>query len=207
MTNHPNPDQAFAADLVAALAALSDIPKGEQANAGKKIYRYFDLAGLHAATRPVLAAHNLAATQDVTSDGSSVTVETVLVHASGATWRSGAITMRCGTDPQAIGSAITYARRYSLSATLGVAGDADDDGAAARDGAERWAARPVDPPPAHPEAEALFARLMAASDATKQAVKALAADRGEKLTRQALENDAWRADVTELVETIEGGES
>jgi hypothetical protein len=62
----------------------------------------------------------------------AVVVTTLLAHASGE-WIETRLAMGLeSTDPQAIGSALTYARRYGLCALVGVApGDVDDDAAAA----------------------------------------------------------------------------
>jgi hypothetical protein len=62
-----------------------------------------------------------------------VSVSTLVVHVSGAVHQSPPLRLTAPNDPQKVGSAVTYARRYSLMATLGIAAaDEDDDGAAAR---------------------------------------------------------------------------
>ncbi len=54
----------------------------------------------------------------------------MLMHESGE-WIAGTITMQASKDnPQAVGSALTYARRYSLMAIVGIASE-DDDGTSA----------------------------------------------------------------------------
>jgi hypothetical protein len=59
-------------------------------------------------------------------EGNSV-LETTLYHTSGE-WISGTqLVNPVKNDPQGLGSAITYARRYSLSAILGLVSDDDDD--------------------------------------------------------------------------------
>ena len=53
--------------------------------------------------------------------------ETMLIHKSGE-WISGYLPIKPKVDdPQGMGSAITYARRYALSAMLGIVADDDDD--------------------------------------------------------------------------------
>ena len=65
-------------------------------------------------------------------DGQQITITTILMHESGEWMESEPFTLKATKiDPQGAGSAVTYGRRYSLSAILGVAWDADDDGAAA----------------------------------------------------------------------------
>jgi hypothetical protein len=56
-----------------------------------------------------------------------MTMSTVLMHSSGE-WLSGQYPIKpTKNDPQGIGAAITYARRYSLAAMVGVVSDEDDD--------------------------------------------------------------------------------
>lgn len=93
---------------------------------------YASLQSVWDSARAVLAPHGLAISQGFTeSNGESVTVTTTLVHKSGQ-WIRSALTMKPQrADPQGIGSAITYGRRYGLSAMLGIVADEDDDGNAA----------------------------------------------------------------------------
>ena len=64
-------------------------------------------------------------------NGETVTVETRLMHTSGQ-WIESSLTMKpAKADPQGVGSAVTYARRYALAAILGLVADEDDDGNAA----------------------------------------------------------------------------
>jgi hypothetical protein len=80
-------------------------------------------------------------------NGVGVAVRTMLLHTSGQ-WIASRYVMPIGDKltPQAIGSAITYARRYALSAIVGIAPDDDDDGNAASVTPARQEA-PTPPPP------------------------------------------------------------
>jgi hypothetical protein len=92
--------------------------------------KYADLASVWEAVREPLTSNGLAVTQvpDV-QDGKSVLV-TMLMHSSGE-WISGTYPIvPIKNDPQGVGSAITYARRYALQSLAGVCPD-DDDGNAA----------------------------------------------------------------------------
>lgn len=121
------PDRIPAADLVAALGALANINKTGDVQAGQRSYRYVELDELLDAARPILAGHNLALTQDVaTDDTGALAVTTILWHTSGETFRFGPLRSHQPDAPQALGSLISYWRRYSAMAALGVAG-ADDD--------------------------------------------------------------------------------
>lgn len=94
--------------------------------------RYADLASVWDACRAPLSSHGLAVIQ-TTEPGAEggIVLETMLTHVSGQ-WISGSIPVACNIgNPQAIGSALTYARRYGLAAIVGVCPDDDDDAEAA----------------------------------------------------------------------------
>lgn len=92
--------------------------------------KYADLASVVAACKEALAANGLSVIQIPSADGPKVRVRTILLHESGE-YVSGILEMVAQQNtPQSIGSCITYARRYALSAFVGVAPD-DDDGNAA----------------------------------------------------------------------------
>lgn len=65
----------------------------------------------------------------VNNEQGNVGVETLLLHTSGEYIHYDALFMKPEKPtPQAIGSAITYSRRYSISAIFGITSDEDDDG-------------------------------------------------------------------------------
>jgi hypothetical protein len=127
------------AELSAALAkaqgAFTPVTKSKTAQVrsdkGNYSYTYSTLDELIAATRPALSANGLACIQHARTDGQRVVVVTELLHTSGQRLAFPEIALPAGGTPQSIGSALTYARRYSLSASLGVAAEEDDDGQAA----------------------------------------------------------------------------
>lgn len=86
--------------------------------------RYTTLEDLVDAVTPVLQKHGLAVSQFPTGDGC---LTTYLMHASGQYVSHETKMFLAKTDPQGLGSAITYARRNSLAAVLGIAADVDDD--------------------------------------------------------------------------------
>lgn len=91
--------------------------------------KYADLASIRDACRP-LAKFGIAFLQPTRAEGPHVTVTTLLLHSSGE-WISADLTLTAGQNtPQAVGSAITYGRRYGLAAMVGIAPE-DDDGEAA----------------------------------------------------------------------------
>jgi hypothetical protein len=93
--------------------------------------RYADLASLIAATRPALSKYELALIQIPQLNGSGAIITTLLSHSSGEWLASDLKLPASKVDAQGIGSAITYARRYSYQAILNIAAEEDDDGNAA----------------------------------------------------------------------------
>lgn len=124
---------------------------------------YADLASVWEAIREPLATNGLSILQQASTDKQGVTVVTTLLHASGEFIRDRCWLPVSKPDAHGYGSAITYARRYSLSALVGVAADDDDGNAAAAVAAKtaprQEAARTVKEKPAdEPDAAALRAR-------------------------------------------------
>ena len=93
--------------------------------------RYADLAACIAAVDGPLLDNGIALTQETFESETGVTVETVFLHESGELLRGGKLHVPAiKHDPQGYGSALSYARRYSLMAACGIAAE-DDDGQAA----------------------------------------------------------------------------
>jgi hypothetical protein len=93
--------------------------------------QYVDLAGCVEAVMDALNHEGIALVQRSHECDSGVNVETVFIHESGETMSAGTLHVPASKhDPQGYGSALTYARRYSLMAACGIA-PADDDGNAA----------------------------------------------------------------------------
>lgn len=115
------------AALVAAQSEMRNVPK----TAVNPHFRnkYATLDSIVAMARPILNKHGLAVTQAVTTGD---VLETIIHHSSGERATVGQMTLRLDKPSmQGLGSAITYARRYSLGAVLGITTDDDDDGNAA----------------------------------------------------------------------------
>ena len=131
---------------------------------------YADLASVVDAVRKPLAENNLAVCQtfNASADASTVTIETTLLHSSGQ-FITGELTLRpVKADPQGIGSACTYGRRYSLMAICGLAAEDDDGNAATHGKAEPAnAAAPKPAPPAKPADNKKDGRAVLIEMATK----------------------------------------
>lgn len=93
--------------------------------------RYADLPAVFEACREALTANEIAVSQiPLVVDGRQI-LRTILMHSSGE-WLAGDYLLKpTKDDPQGMGSALTYARRYSLASMVGVVSEDDDDGNAA----------------------------------------------------------------------------
>jgi hypothetical protein len=95
--------------------------------------KYADLSACIEAVIDALGANEIALVQKTHNDSTGVTVETVFLHSSGESFASGMLHVPASKqDPQGYGSALTYARRYSLMAACGIAPEDDDGNAASK---------------------------------------------------------------------------
>jgi hypothetical protein len=122
------------------MRVLNEVPNfvtDETAQAGNRTYKYLNLATILKAIKPVFEKHGLAFSQRVTFNNTGEarqvigTVETIIFDNEEQMVACSYPFFVTG-DPQQVGSAITYARRYSLYAVLGIFPDKDDDGAYAK---------------------------------------------------------------------------
>lgn len=111
--------------LVAAQAEFDPVTKAAQANYGK----YATLDEIIEKTRPILNRHGLVVTQfpEVAETGQPL-LRTTITHTSGESVSHAMPLLLQKQDMQALGSAITYARRYAWASALGIAAEEDDDG-------------------------------------------------------------------------------
>lgn len=95
--------------------------------------KYVDLAGCVEAVIDALNENGIALVQHTHESDTGVIVETMFVHESGETMSCGKLHVPAAKqDPQGYGSALTYARRYSLMAACGIAPEDDDGNAASK---------------------------------------------------------------------------
>lgn len=127
-------------ELAAALAGFQKVvgsPKKSAENPafkreGKSL-KYADLDAIIKVITPALSENGLSQMQFTSSDieTKTVTVNTMLLHSSGQFMISDDLVLPAENfgkfNAQTIGSSITYGRRYSLSAMLGIASEDDDD--------------------------------------------------------------------------------
>lgn len=96
--------------------------------------KYAPLEEIIKVATPTMASNGLSHFQSTSSDGDSVVVTTVLMHTSGEFIESDPLRLPMGkATAQGAGSSLTYARRYSLCAILGIAAEEDDDANGASD--------------------------------------------------------------------------
>jgi len=119
---------------------------------------YADLASVWDACRAALSANGLSVSQHPgrLEDGSA-TVTTILLHKSGQHIASVCAALPRDQSPAAVGSVVTYLRRYALAAAVGVAPE-DDDGQAAHHAAPLAQSQRA-PAPAQRVAEAFGGRI------------------------------------------------
>ena len=127
--NHSESMSKIAPAICAAQAELQSAPR-ESSNPFFNS-KYADLATCMETLRPVLSKNGLAIVQLPGNGDAVVTVETVLLHSSGEWVSAVAGCKPKDMSPQAVGSAITYLRRYGL-AIIGLVTEADDDGNSAQ---------------------------------------------------------------------------
>lgn len=91
--------------------------------------KYVTLEGVQKAIDEAIQETGLSYFQQIRNTENGVSVNTIIVHESGQALQSGWLALNpVKQDPQGYGSAITYARRYQLSAMFGISSDLDDDG-------------------------------------------------------------------------------
>jgi hypothetical protein len=136
--------------LAAALAKAQGQMKFAAKDANNPFFKskYADLASVIEAIKVPLSANGIAFVQATDFEDSAVIVETILLHESGE-WISGKLRMQpTKNDPQGVGSAVTYAKRYGLQAIAGVPSDDDDGNAATHQSAPATKPAPAKPMPA-----------------------------------------------------------
>lgn len=138
----------YPSPLAAALAAVqAELPRLGKSETGRVSgvsasgaaysyeYKYADLAAISAEVLPLLGRHGLAFTSWPGRVDGQLVLEYHLLHQDGE--RMTGYYPIAGNTSQALGSSISYARRYCLCAVVGVAPDKDDDAAAADGERER----------------------------------------------------------------------
>ena len=146
----------LAAALSMAQGEFPPIKKTKEGQLGNRKYLYADLADIKEATRGPLAKHGLAVISAPELVQTEFRLASKLLHKSGQ-WIASTYPLPGGLTAQETGSAITYARRYVVSALLDIVTEDDDDGAAAgeaqtkRGNGKATPSKPAEPPKKGPE--------------------------------------------------------
>lgn len=117
--------------IAPALSALQGNIKNPQNTATNPFFKskYAPLSDILNLARPLLFEHGLSLIQSPGGSENDVSVTTLIVHKSGQWIESDPLILKPDkVTPQGAGSAITYARRYAVSAMLGISSEDDDDG-------------------------------------------------------------------------------
>jgi len=123
---------ALAAALAAAQAEINNPHRNREVTVQPRegrpySFSYATLDSILDGLRPILAKHTLSIIQTLERDGERLAMRTMLLHASGE-WIATDVPLTVERNGnQAMGSAITYARRYGLTSLLAIAADEDDD--------------------------------------------------------------------------------
>lgn len=134
-------------ELLTALAIAQGLfltPKKSKTNPFFNNSKYADLSDVIDATKDALAKNDLAIIQGVDNSAEGQFLFTRLTHKTGQWIEATCPLFIDKRTMQGLGSAVTYARRYSLSSLLGVASEIDDDGNATT-------SKPANEPPKQPQ--------------------------------------------------------
>lgn len=174
----------LAAALSKAQGAMESATKGVDNLFFKS--KYADLNEYIQTAKKPLSDNGLAVIQHVGNSETKAKVTTILTHSSGQ-WMSSTIELApTKQDPQGMGSAITYARRYSYGAILGM-GAEDDDGNAAS-----VAAKPT------PEAKAQAQQATQATGATTAQIALIEKNLTEKGKTQADVTNLFQKELKDM---------
>lgn len=200
--------------LSAAQAEYNALTKNKTADMEKYTYDYADLAAVLDGCRPQLNAKGIAVVQaPYVGDDGGIGISTCLMHSSGQ-WISGKISHSMALKKwQDLGAALTFMRRYALSAMAGVASEEDTDGADLKPAPQRRKAQEPEPEPEPTWAEksqkiADAVKSAATSEAVAAALKVFTSDLQwlhdhkphyyERLMEVAKEREDELRNVTEL---------
>ena len=117
----------LAGALAAFQAEITNPARDREVDQGKFTFSYTTWDAVTAHVREILAKHGLSYTQGGVLAEGKLYFATKLLHTSGQ-WSTTLLDLPSFQTMQALGSALTYEKRYGLTAALGIASEDDDDG-------------------------------------------------------------------------------
>jgi hypothetical protein len=196
---HSESIAAISKALVGFQADVKAVPK----TATNPFYssKYAPLDAIIETIKEPMRKHGLSLVQLPDDDG----LTTILAHTSGEFFKATApLNAKDGT-PQAQGSAITYMRRYALSAALGLATEDDDDGNSASRKAKASPTRGAAKPKAEPKPSGIIDTLRTAIMEEVGGDKAKAKARLKELTGKSVSTALSEQEALEALNVIEQG--
>ena len=193
------------AELAKALSKFQGEVKPAKKDATNPFFKakYTDLAGIWDVCREPLSRNGLSLLQLPQTEGGTIKLTTMLLHSSGE-WISSEMSISpVKNDPQGIGSALTYARRYAMSAVLGIASEEDDDAEAALGRATGKTTTAASQTTTELITDAQQKKIYAVSrnkDIVEEVKAYMASELGKAHTK-----DLNKAQASQLIEAIEGG--
>jgi hypothetical protein len=175
--------------------------------------KYADLSACVEAVIDALNDNGIALVQQTHECEGGVMVETVFIHESGETLSSGKLHVPASKhDAQGYGSALTYARRYSLMAACGIAPEDDDGNAATQSAPKKMTHRQVDGAIVSPdrmkviiEVAASIKKLMEVDDVLGAYEEATGiTDAEEKTALWALLDSKTRSSIKKVSDSLKG---
>lgn len=158
-------------------------------------YSYATLDNIVASVRPALARNGLSVVQPIVTVNRTPVLLTRVMHKSGQWMETAMEIVGDRSTPQKFGSAVTYARRQSLTSLLAIVSDDDDDGSQASGSAEAERKdRVPDPPRQQREREA-------AAKAPWQGMAWPVVDRSGRCADMRT-SEAWAAEIKRRVEVV-----
>lgn len=117
----------FYEDFIKMQAELPSVMKSATGQAGNHRFKYADLSEIITTVRPTLFKYGFGFTQCMQKSDDGVSLKTSIFHKSGQSIESETPIEFKGDDIKKFGAAITYYRRYTLQAILGIVADEDAD--------------------------------------------------------------------------------
>lgn len=118
-------------NLAAALSKFQEEIKNPSNSADNPFFKskYAPLSDVLNLVRPILSKNGLSVLQSPSGNGQDIIITTMLLHSSGEWIEADPLVLKADKPTaQGAGSAITYGRRYAVSAVLGISSEDDDDG-------------------------------------------------------------------------------